>query len=676
MVILNRIINRMNLLIQKVPIPFWFLALGILAYGLLTPKLGFYLDDWYIVLHQKYFGSGSFAEFFKGDRPFFAYVYNVFVPLLKDSRIAWQVFAVLTHTLSAVVFWYLLETLNPKQKRFNLITGLFFLVYPGFKFHWFAVMYSQVFFLYAVYFLSLLLMVKAVTAQKGKLWFTLGALVCQVVGIVPQEYFLGLELVRPVVLYLALRNSTVFSAKRRVGSTMLYWLPYLTLFLGFAGYRVINSGNYSYEVSLLDAVKTDAGGTLISTVNNLITGAAQGIGAAWINLGTIFGTNLISTRTLFLFVFVTISALLTYLLVKQMKNEQETNLFYGFAILIGIYTAAAGLLPILAGGFEVKLDFPNNRYLIAIAPGAAIFLAGMLEYFLRTEWQKNMISAILVGLAVTMQFTTARTFQLNWEYQQDFFWQLYWRAPAIMENTLLVTEDLPFSRYSSGTSLTAPLNLLYAPQNSSMKISYALILFTQQNDVIITFEPGEPIEYHLRSFEFEGNSSNVLLFKKPSGGCLRVLTSQDTVDEVGTSYRSKIWHEALEWADVDEIVPNPVELPDMPEQYFGKENTNQWCYFYEKADLAGQQQNWDEVIQFYNMGFEQGFKPLNQFEYLPLIRAQIATGSLDQVLETARGIPDFNFEANDAFCNLWATIKDTKNNMSTIQSLNQITQCE
>lgn len=153
----KKIRNVISLLSERIPVPAWFLLIGILAYGVLIPKLGFYLDDWYIVLHQKYFGAGSFIEFFKGDRQFFAYVYNVFVPLFKDSRIAWQVFAVLTHVFSAVVFWYLLETLNPTQKRFNLIAGLFFLVYPGFKFHWFAVMYSQIYFLYAVYILSLLL---------------------------------------------------------------------------------------------------------------------------------------------------------------------------------------------------------------------------------------------------------------------------------------------------------------------------------------------------------------------------------------------------------------------------------------------------------------------------------------------------------------------------------------
>ena len=673
---LKKIHHSISLFSKRIPVPAWFLLIGILAYGLLIPNLGFYLDDWYIVLHQKYYGAGTFIEFFRGDRPFFAFVYDVFVPVFKDSRIAWQVFALLTHVLSAVVFWYLLEILIPKQKRFNFIAGLFFLVYPGFKFHWFAVMYSQVFFLYAVYFLSFILMVFSVTAQKWKFWYTAGALVCLVVGIVPQESFLGLEFIRPIVLYVALGRNSEVTRKTRIGSTFLRWLPYLTLFLGFVTYRILNSSSYSYQVSLLDAFKTNAGDTTFTLAIALISGAAEGLVLAWINLFSMFGTNLISSRVLLLIVLILIIAGITYLKVRQWQNEIGKRLFFGIAILIGIFSAVAGMLPFLAGGFEVKLDFPNNRYLIAVAPGAAIFLAGLIEYFLGGERQKNLISAVMVGLAVTMQFTTARTFQLNWDYQKEFFWQLYWRAPAIAENTLLVSEDLPFSRYSSDTSLTAPLNLVYAPQKLSTKIPYAFILFTQSNDVIETFEPGTAIDYQLRAFEFAGNSSNYLLFKKPSIGCLRILTSQDTVDEVFSTYRNNIWRNALEWADEGEIIPNPVEPPASLVKYFGEENTDQWCYFYEKAALAAQQQKWAEVISIYNTGFEQGFTPLNQFEWLPLLKAHILSDSLDKVVETARGIPNFNFEVNDAFCRLWATIEGTKNNMSTIQSLNQITQCE
>jgi hypothetical protein len=226
------------------PVPLAILGVCILAYGLLTPKLGFYMDDWYIVLYQKIFGAGDYSRFFANDRPLFAYVYNVFVPIFKDSQLGWQLFAVFSHALAGVVFWRLLTMLFPTQKRFTAIASLLLVVYPGFKFHWFAVMYSQIFMLLAVYFLSYILMIYAVKRPRGRILYTLGALACVVIGIVPQETFFGLELVRPIILWVLLADPQIPAKKRfRIASKL--WLPYLAILMAFVILRVRFSQAYS-----------------------------------------------------------------------------------------------------------------------------------------------------------------------------------------------------------------------------------------------------------------------------------------------------------------------------------------------------------------------------------------------------------------------------------------------
>ncbi|MBA4384145.1 MAG: hypothetical protein C0410_05365 [Anaerolinea sp.] len=182
-----------------------------LSYGLLIPWLGFYLDDWYIILFQKYFSAENFQLFFKEDRPLFGYVYQVFVPIFKDSRIGWQLFAVFSHALAAVCFWFLLRKVMPQRRKLAAVGALFFAVYPGFQFHWFSVMYSQVYMLFAVYFLSFILMIEGARREKGRIWFTMGAMVCQFIGIAPQESFFGLELIRPIVLLVVMHD--LYSSK-------------------------------------------------------------------------------------------------------------------------------------------------------------------------------------------------------------------------------------------------------------------------------------------------------------------------------------------------------------------------------------------------------------------------------------------------------------------------------
>jgi hypothetical protein len=672
---MNNLIASLLRSLKRVPDPVWLLLLGILAYGLLIPKLGFYLDDWYIVLFYKYFGAGNFSEFFLGDRPLFGIIYDVFVPIFRDSRIGWQIFVLLTHVLASTVFWQFLEILFPNRRRFNLMAAIFFLVYPGFKFHWFSVMYSQVFFLYAVYFLSFVLMIKAVSSQKAKFWFVAGALLCQVIGIVPQESFLGLEFTRPVILYFAVRKCEDNHRWKRLPLTLIRWIPYLFVFLGFTLYRILSSANYSYQVSMLDLLKQDFIETFSDLVTKVILGTAQGVVSAWTSTVNVLDGNLISSRSALLVLLIVIGGGLGLFLLKQKDNGDKVASFYGNAILLGLFAAVAALAPFLMGGFEAKLDFPNNRYLIAVAPGAAVFAAGLVEYFLRTENQKNIIAAIMTGFAVTSQLVTARGFELNWKYQAEFFQQLYWRAPAIVENTLLVSEDLPFSRYSSATSLTAPLNLLYNPESTAKEISYAMVLLTQQVDVVTDFTPGTLIDYELRSFVFSGSTDRMLLFTKPSTGCLRILTREDTADEVYSTYRANIWHEALERANTDAIILGNGQSGFSLERYYGEENPDHWCYYYEKADLARQQKDWDGVVGWFEEGFAKNYTPYNQFEWLPLLEAYIRTDNMDQVVETVNHIYDFNYEANDAFCKLWTTIGNGSGNNEIIQELNRLTQC-
>lgn len=660
----------------NIPEPLWLLGIGIITYGLLIPHLGFYLDDWYIVLFQKYFGSGHFTEFFRGDRPFFGFIYDVFVPIFGDSQFAWQSFAVITHSLAAISLWFLLKSLLPDQKRFNLLTSIFFLVYPGFKFHWFAVMYSQVYLLYAIYFISFLLMILAMTSTRGRIWLILGAIICQVIGIVPQETFIGLEFIRPLIIFITAGQIDPALKVNKLKTTILTWLPYLGVFIAFTVYRILNNRSFGYQVSFLDLIKKDPANAITLLVNNVFRGASEGIVSAWTSVVSIFDRNLFSVNTLLMVALILFGSAITCLLLFQKNNQEKGSRIYANAIWIGLLASIVAILPFLAGGFPVNLEFPNNRYLIAVAPGSALFLAGIVEYFLRTDRQKVILSSILVGFAITSQFIAARTFQRNWDLQREFFWQFSWRAPAIAENTAIISEDLPFSMYSSGTSLTAPLNLIYSPDNKSHRISYLFVLLTQQDDLFPSFADNQPISSTFRSFDFNGSINEVIVFKKPSIGCMRILTPASSVEEMGKTVRNQKWYDAILKSNLSLIIPDPVRAAIPPEKYFGKEDKNQWCYYFEKADLARQQGKWDETVEWYLKGFAENYHPLNQFEWLPLIDVYLKLNNTEKALETTRSIPILDSETNDSLCNLWTTIGKTEKNAQDIGDALRLAQCE
>jgi hypothetical protein len=264
-------------------------------------------------------------------------------------------------------------------------------------------------------------------------------------------------------------------------------------------------------------------------------------------------------------------------------------------------------------------------------------------------------------LAVGSQFIAARSFMLTWTAQQDFFWQLSWRAPAIKPNTILITEDLPFSEYYSGTSLTAPLNLIYAKEHNAHQIPYLFLMVSQQASAVPSFEADLPMEYDFRSFEFNGNLSNMLVFQKTADGCLRILNPSDTSLEFINSKRFSFWQGAIPLSNLDRIVPVP-ETAALPQSgYFGAENRNQWCYYYEKADLARQQGKWQTTIQLYEEAQSAGFKPKVDAEWMPLLDAYLKTNQIDLAVETTKKITDHEPANTANYCQVWTDAKADKN---------------
>ena len=657
---MKKMLLRLRDWISHIPTPVMLTAVCILSYGLLIPWLGYYLDDWYIVLYQKYFGAGDFTSFFNQDRPLFAYVYQVFVPIFRDSKIAWQIFALFSHSLAAICFWWLLTKLMPSRKTLSAVTALFFAVYPAFQFHWFAVMYSQVFMLLAIYFLSYILMIESIRARRGRAFYWIGALLCQAIGIIPQETFIGLEVVRPIVLWVVLTPLIPTNGKR-LKRTLLYWAPYLVVLSLFVVYRLGNAQAFSYQASLFTELSQSPLPTVVRLIGEIFWSVVDAIFVAWTNLINLLKRDLLSMVSAVMLILVVFGIGFTHLFLKGRPGDEEQPHKNRWLLWIGLLATVSAMAPFIAGSFKITLDFPNNRYLIALAPGASLFLAGLIDSLLKTKNQKLITGSILIGFAIGAQFITARSYMLIWQAQQDFFWQLAWRAPALESNTLLVSDDLPFSKYYSGPSLTAPLNLIYAPESNSHNLPYLFLLVSQQGDVIPDLVPDEPIESYFRSFEFNGNTSAMLVFKKPADGCLRILTADDSTDEFLLSLRNSFWHSAIPLSNLDRIISNPENPAIPPGEFFGSENRNQWCYYFEKADLARQNQDWAKTIQWYQDAQAAGFHPLLDSEKLPLVEAYLKMNEVEKALEITKSIVNHEQTNTAGFCQVWETAKDEEN---------------
>ena len=221
--------------------PAWTAPLALLlavaaAYGLRLSSLGFYWDDWPYLWFYHVLGPAGMAASLGADRPLLGVLYSVTLGLLGANPLAWQIFALLLRWLCALGFWLALRQAWPGQGSGALWAALLFAVFPGFTQHWISVVWGNAYVLYAFVFFSLALTTWAVKNPR-RLWYAIPlGLALSAFTLFSTEYFFGVELLRPVLAWLALSQGGL-SPRARLKRAGLLWLPFFALMAVFAVWR-------------------------------------------------------------------------------------------------------------------------------------------------------------------------------------------------------------------------------------------------------------------------------------------------------------------------------------------------------------------------------------------------------------------------------------------------------
>jgi hypothetical protein len=198
----------------------------IVAFGLLIPWIGFYWDDWPVILHARLGDASAFRDAYVYDRPLSFWTYSLLTPILGESPFGWHITSLLLRLATVLVFWAVLTQIWPAQKRLISWTTLLFAIYPVFTQQSISVAYSQHWLTYLLFFISIWAMLAAVLKPKYFWPLTLVSLASALLHLVTMEYFWGLELLRPFLLFLVLPPDNI---RKRLIQILRQWLPYLIL---------------------------------------------------------------------------------------------------------------------------------------------------------------------------------------------------------------------------------------------------------------------------------------------------------------------------------------------------------------------------------------------------------------------------------------------------------------
>lgn len=641
---------------KKLIAPGIILLLVVLAYGLLTPWMGFYWDDLPFAWFLKFFGPSEFIEAFRPFRPLLGPVFQLTTTIFGGHPVTWQILGLIIRFLLGLEVWLLLRQVWPTRQQSVLWVVLLFTIYPAYGQQWVALTHVNQELIPLLFLLSsFIITVYILRNGRNKKGLTTLAIVLQVLGLFSTEYFFGLEILR-FFFILIIFAETIQDRAALIKKSISRWLPYLIVWIINAGWTYFyhqSTAYSSYKLNIFSLLSP------LALLNEFITTLSLSGFIAWLGTFNIFLFIDSSATQVIAFIILLVTIIVVFFAARtQTESAAEGNhqLSFGvWATLIGLVAIFAGRLPSWAAGLPLKIEFDYDRFFVSIMLGASLFIVGLADLTLREGRARVILFSILIGMSTAYQFTVANTYRRDWANQQNFFWQLAWRIPALKENTTLLTYELPL-KYASDLQLTAPLNWIYAPDLDSRELPYVLFyLKTRFN--MASIKADEPIQLQYRTVNFSGSTSDSVVIYKEADGCLRVLDStygnETTVLGANDYLINAIPLSNPELIDTN--APDPV----LDSTLFGAEPAHGWCYFYEKAELARQQNDWEQVVKLYRQAQEAGFSASMPVENLPFIEAFALTGDTDMAVKLTERTLKTQKELCPAVYKLWERVLQT-----------------
>lgn len=662
---IHNYLQRINLTEKSIPIA--LLAVNILAFGFFIPFLGYYQDDWHFVYYAYTRGAQGLWELFNYDgHPFSAWSYVIGFQILGFKPVYWHLFSLIWRWLACAAFWLCINELWPKHMKETFAAALIFAIYPLFSLQSQAISYIEAWMSYCLLNLSFYLMVKAIRQPEKFAIYTAAAFALKLIHLFTTEYFAGLELVRPFLAYLALKDM-----KKTEGSSLAWkaigiWSPYLFVSGIFTIWRTFfylsPFAKQNAPVLIQNLIASP-----LSTLQYLIFSAIPDL----VLILTSPWTNIVSPqlfdfsiRADFLFFILAVfSGLAVLFLLNRLKPSREqskpadkTN-WTREALILGFPAILLGMLPAYAANYFIHTENQpwGSRFSIAAMFGAALIAAAAVSALVTSDRARNAVLAAMLGLSIGWHANNANSFRLVWEKETKFYQQLTWRVPSIQPDTALVT-DQEILAYMGDYPMGFAINSIYAQPHVATGKTVPYWYFSLENNFgnqIEDFLRGMPISQKKFSVRFTGNSSQnlIITFEPEKGQCLWLLRPEDA----GAPYLPPLLQQAAELS-APERIETDSEHPFLS-TLLGANPPKTWCFYYEKAGLARDQKDWKAIAQSWESAKQQRLRPGSDIEYLLFIEAYAHLGDWKTAAVIVRDINLNQKVIRPSLCFLWNKIE-------------------
>ena len=341
---------------------------------------------------------------------------------------------------------------------------------------------------------------------------------------------------------------------------------------------------------------------------------------------------------------------------QTLQLDKAERKWFLQAIVIGLLVVLLGPVPIWLTGAQTIGDVHANRFALGSMFGASLLIVALIEWAASPKRHaKAIILALLIGLSVSFHVRVSDEYRLAQANFRSFFWQLSWRAPQLEPHTAILARDETYPAQLS--TIASAFNLAHpappAGQQDLNHWAYRILPDAEPaSDLPLSFQS----QYRTLHFNASASDSLVLYQKPDRSSCLWVLHEIDQHNpDLPENLRSR-----LPLSNMARIKSQPSNEDFPPAVMFGEAPADEWCYLFEKAELAVQEEDWASMRILLDSLEKMGAKTEhgNAREWLPFIIGYAHNNDLDTALSLIRQTAELNPAYAPMLCQVWNEIKE------------------
>jgi len=616
------------------------LLTSLVTYGISIPKLGYYHDDWYLLWSGQARGAGSIIPLFSTDRPFMGVVYSLAYRLLGDSYVNWHWYALFWRFIGGLAFFWILRLIWPREKYITTLMTVLFIVYPGFLSQPNANTKQNHLYGFGTALLSIALMLQAMKTN-ARVW----KMACYVLSVVLTvnylfiyEYMIGFEGVRLLLIGFVASRDGIRNIRSGAWEALRKFLPYLIATAGFIYWRIFIFESTRNATNASRIIEGYFGNLRQMSIRLTLETAKDFLDLtifAWfVQPYQFFSSARYSylANAAFLAVLAIALVLLYTFLFKKWWgvdiNEAETPRLTREFIWIGGLATVFAILPVVLSERQVDLYDAYKSYGLHPIGGVVMFIFGLVLMF---QFQfRRLVLITLIGVSVSTQALNADIWGQLWDVHREVWWQLTWRAPDIKDDTMVIAYFPEGYRIQQDYEVWGPVNLIYRPAPAEYPRIQSEVLNTETAYDVLR---GKDRSDFNRDFTMYRDFRNLLLISLPStSSCMHVIDGALPVYSADDAF---LVQQVGGYSHLDRIVPSGA-TPVPSSSIFGTEPEHDWCFYYQKASLARQTGDWEEIVRIYDRANVLGLTANDQAEMVPLLEALVNLGRYDEAEKVYR----------------------------------------